>query len=68
MVKKITFKIDVNGEVSLGVEGAQGNECERLTEPFEALLGGVEKRDYKDSYYAGNGATDQLELHQGEEP
>jgi hypothetical protein len=54
MVKKIKFTIDEQGEVSVSVEGATGSECEKLTAPFEALLGPVTVRQLKDSYYETN--------------
>ena len=52
MVASLKFSIDENGEVHVSVEGAEGKSCEGLTEPFEAALGVVAKREYKDSYYA----------------
>jgi hypothetical protein len=51
MVAKLRFVIDENGEVQLSVEGATGGECEALSAPFEAALGTVAAREYKDSYY-----------------
>lgn len=51
MVKKITFVIDADGEVSLEVEGAKGTECEELSKPFEEFLGSVEQKTFKDAYY-----------------
>jgi hypothetical protein len=51
MVKKLKFTIDANGEVQLDVQGAVGAECDKLTEPFEAQLGIVARKERKDSYY-----------------
>ena len=51
MVKKIKFKIDADGNVELDVEGAQGKECESMTEPFEKALGFTQSTTFKDSYY-----------------
>lgn len=51
MVKKIKFHISSSGEVTLDVQGAAGKECEKLTEPFESVLGPVQKRIFQDSYY-----------------
>ncbi len=51
MVKKVTFHIDSNGEVEIRVQGAQGNECEKMTEPFESALGVIARKTYTDSYY-----------------
>jgi len=51
MVKKIKFQINEEGEVSVSVEGAVGNECEQMTAPFEAALGTLSQKTYKDSYY-----------------
>jgi Protein of unknown function (DUF2997) len=51
MVKRVTFKIDDEGQVSLSVEGTQGSECEDLTKPFEAKLGQVTRKTLTDRYY-----------------
>ena len=51
MVKTIKFKIDAEGNVELDVEGAQGKECEAMTEPFEKALGFTQSTAFKDSYY-----------------
>lgn len=63
MVKKITFHIGSDGEVTLSVDGVQGSSCEALSAPFEASLGKVAQRDYKDSFYQE--ADAQNELGQG---
>lgn len=60
MVAKVKFVIDEDGEVRVSVEGVSGNECEKLSAPFEAALGTVAAREYKDSYYAEN-ATEQTQ-------
>ncbi len=51
MVKKIKFQINEEGEVSVSVEGAVGQECEAMTAPFEAALGTIAQKTYKDSFY-----------------
>ena len=51
MVKKITFNVSADGEVTLSVDGVKGNSCEDLSKPFEQVLGQVEGRELKDSYY-----------------
>ena len=51
MAERIRFSIDESGEVHVSVEGATGRSCEELTAPFEAALGVVAQREYKDSYF-----------------
>ena len=63
MVAKMRFVIDENGEVQVSVEGATGKDCERMTAPFEEVLGAVAARDYKDSYYAAVEAEQTQEGH-----
>lgn len=64
MVKKIRFRITEDGEVTTEVEGAAGAECEAMTAPFEAALGTVSQREYKDAYY--NAASETVSAQQGE--
>lgn len=52
MVKTIRFTVSPEGQIAVNVEGATGAECERMTRDFEAALGTVVQREYKDSYYA----------------
>lgn len=61
MVKQITFQIDASGEVSVQVTGAKGKECDGMTEDFEALLGEVTKKKYKDEFYESVGETNEVE-------
>lgn len=58
MVKKMKFVINDEGEVTISVEGAQGAECEKMSAPFEAALGKVEKKEYKDSYFQNEVGVD----------
>lgn len=62
MVRKIKFTIDKNGEIDMAVEGAQGNECLEITKPFEAILGPVNAREMKDSFYSQNIETEETSL------
>ena len=67
MVKKMKFTISPDGEISISVEGAVGKECETMTAPFEALLGDVSKKTYKNEYYQQNENTVQTEVGQGDD-
>lgn len=51
MVAKIGFTISPEGEVSVNVNCATGDQCDRLTQPFEEVLGTVQSKKYKDEYY-----------------
>lgn len=51
-MKRIRFKIDKDGEVKLEVEGAVGEECDAMTEPFEDALGIVTAKERKAAFYA----------------
>ncbi len=51
-MKKVKFTIDPTGEVSMDVLGTVGAECDSLTNPFEAVLGTVGRKERKDSFYA----------------
>ncbi|MCB0418815.1 MAG: DUF2997 domain-containing protein [Bdellovibrionaceae bacterium] len=64
MVKKITFKIDKAGEVQVEVDGFSGASCEEFTEPFEAAIGAVLKKEYKDAYYAENNEEKSIETRE----
>ncbi len=50
-MKEIIFKIDADGEISMEVQGAQGNNCEDFTAPFEESLGVVASRELKASFF-----------------
>jgi hypothetical protein len=60
MATQLKFKISPDGEISLGVEGAVGRECETFSKPFEQRLGSIAKRDYKDAYYQENNQEEGL--------
>jgi len=64
MVKKITFHVSSDGEVSLSVDGAKGSSCEGLTKPFEQVIGTVATKEFKDAYFQNS--EDQNDLTQGQ--
>ena len=51
-MKQIKIEIDKDGNVSLDIEGVQGDVCLKETEKLEKELGIVEKREKKPSFYA----------------
>ena len=61
MVGQVKFTIDKNGEVSIDVQGTKGSDCDKLTEPFERLLGTVAEKDRKDSFYETSEETTTIE-------
>lgn len=52
MVKEIKVEIDEDGNVTLDINGVQGNSCLLETKALEEALGLVEKREKKPSFYA----------------
>jgi Protein of unknown function (DUF2997) len=51
MAKRIEVTIDENGETTIEVHGAVGQECEALTADLEAALGKTTDRKRKREYY-----------------
>ncbi len=51
-MKEIKIEIDAEGNVTLNVNGIQGNTCLTETKKLEEALGLVEKREKKPSFYA----------------
>jgi hypothetical protein len=51
MPKHIIADIDENGEVSIEVKGARGDECDVLTEDLEKALGKTVDKKRKREYY-----------------
>ena len=49
--KDIFFTIDENGEVKIGVKGAPGEDCMKLTKEIEEALGLVEERSMTSEFY-----------------
>jgi hypothetical protein len=49
--REIKFTIDEQGEVSIQVLGAKGEDCERLTREIELALGIVTERQHTSEYY-----------------
>lgn len=50
-MKRIEIEIDEQGEVSVEVSGAYGQECEAMTADIEKALGTVSSRKRKSEYY-----------------
>ena len=50
-MKKILFKINDEGEVSMEVQGAIGASCDELSAPFEVELGVISTKERKIEYY-----------------
>lgn len=59
--REIKFTIDENGEVSIQVVGAKGEECERLTREIELALGVVGTRQHTSEYYQQAEITEKVE-------
>lgn len=59
--REIKFTIDENGEVSIQVVGAKGEECERLTREIEQALGVVGTRQHTSEYYQQAEITEKVE-------
>jgi len=51
-MKEIKIEIDQDGNVTLNINGVQGNLCLDETRKLEQELGLVEKREKKPSFYA----------------
>lgn len=50
----VRIKADANGNLSLEVVGAVGQQCLALTQPLEQVLGVVETREAKPEAYEQN--------------
>ena len=48
---EISFDIDLDGKVKLGVKGAKGKKCLEITKEIEKELGEVLGREYTSDYY-----------------
>jgi len=48
---EITLEIDNDGNISLGVTGVKGQDCEKLTRELEEALGIVTDRKRTHEYY-----------------
>ncbi len=51
-MEEVKVTIDEDGNVKVTVFGAKGNECLKITEKLEALLGGNVQREFTSEYYA----------------
>ncbi len=63
-MNRIIFTIRQDGSVTEEVQGAVGNECERITEEIEKKLGVVEDRIHKTEYYQAQEIVTDVTLHQ----
>lgn len=59
--REIKFTIDENGEVSIQVLGAKGEECERITREIEVALGIVTARSHTSEFYQQNETAETIE-------
>ena len=50
-MREIIFKIGKDGQTTIEVNGACGEECKDLTKPFEERLGVVEDTELKPEFY-----------------
>ncbi len=50
-MEQIEIQIDRDGNVTVHVEGAKGDECIRITEHLEHALGPVTDRSYSTEYF-----------------
>ena len=54
---RIIYKIKQDGTVHEEVQGADGNECERLTRDIEQALGEISGRKHKPEFYQRKNVT-----------
>ena len=50
-MKKMHFTISKDGDASVKVEGAVGQECEEFTRAFEEAVGDLTKREHTEDYH-----------------
>ncbi|MEA5512247.1 DUF2997 domain-containing protein [Crocosphaera sp. UHCC 0190] len=62
MSEQITITVDQNGNFTLEVNGAKGDNCLSLTKPLEEALGGIEQREFKPEYRQSSHQINQQHL------